>query len=230
MISLQSPKKSCYILIVDFYQLLAPAAWNSPKCLRQKYCIANTQTDMLPKWTEVLKTAHNSVWLSNLNVNSFDGTASNLYLRPITSSSKQSLWNVICSRGIFAIQRSSVMAVNSHHFACSCINQQTVNHPSVSRLADVRENHRGQFSFSPHSDAETISVPVYSHGFVFPHPHTEISPKCPEKKKKRDWVHFTRKVISRYCIWNKTCLYFYFVCSVYCSEAEMTEERSRRTN
>lgn len=133
---------------------------------------------------QFLKTAHNSVWLSNLNVNSFDGTASNLYLRPITSCSKQSSWNIICSRGIFAIQRSSVMAVNSHHFACSCINQQTVNHPSVSRLADVRENHRGQFSFSPHSDAETISVPVYSHGFVFPHPHTEISPKCPEKKRK----------------------------------------------
>lgn len=45
------------------------------------------------------------------------------------------------------------------------------------------------------------------------------------KKKKRHWVHFTRKVISRYCIWNKTCLYFYFVCSIYCSEAEMTGEQ-----
>lgn len=135
---------------------------------------------------QFLKTARNSVWLSKLNVNSFDGTASNLYLRPITSPSKQSPQNIICSRGIFAIQCSAVMAVNSHHFACSCINQQTVNHPSVSRLADVRENHWGQFSFSLHSGTETISVPVYSHGFVFPHPHTEISPKCPEKKKKKD--------------------------------------------
>lgn len=140
---------------------------------------------MLPKWPEFLKTARNSVWLSNLNVNSFDGTASNLYLRPITSSSKQSSWDIICSRGIFAIQSRSVMAVNSHHFARSYINQQTVNHPSVSRLADVRGNQRSQFSFSPHSDTETISVPVYSHCFVFPHPHAEISPKCPEKKKKR---------------------------------------------
>lgn len=82
------------------------------------------------------------------------------------------------------------MAVNSHHFACSCINQQTVNHPSVSRLADVRENHGGQFSFSPHSAAQTISVPVYSHRFVFPHPHAEISPKCPEKKKKKRETEF----------------------------------------
>lgn len=194
--------------------------------------ILPSQQDRLLGFLNVqfLKTAHNSVWLSNLNVNGFDGTASNLYLRPITSSSKQSSWNIICSGEIFAIQCSSEMAVNSPHFACCCFNQQTVNHPSVSRLTDVWENHRGQFSFSPHSVPQTISVPVYSHGFVFPHPHTEISPKCPKEKKKPKphRVHFTRKVISSYCIWIKTCLYFELVCSIHCSRAGITEEQNRK--
>lgn len=78
------------------------------------------------------------------------------------------------------------MAVNSHHFACSCINQQTLNHPSVSRYTDVREKPMKPVQFSSHSEAETISVPVYSHLSVFPHPRTEISPKCPEKKRKKE--------------------------------------------
>lgn len=41
VISLQSPNKRCYILIVDFYQLVVLAAWNSTKCSRKNYYIAS---------------------------------------------------------------------------------------------------------------------------------------------------------------------------------------------
>lgn len=63
---------------------------------------------------------------------------------------------------------------------------------------------------------------------------TYVSPsKEREKKKEKNraretWVHFTRKVISRYCIWNKTCLYFELVCSARCSRAGTAEEQSRK--
>lgn len=79
------------------------------------------------------------------------------------------------------------MVVNSVPFACFCIRRQTVNHLSVSGVADVEGNQNEASSVFPlHSESETMPVPVHRLVFVFPHPHAEISPKCPDQKRERE--------------------------------------------
>lgn len=95
----------------------------------------------------------------------------------------------------------------------------------------MRESPRPVQFLSPFSPTDNISSCLQPR-LCFPPPtHWNFSkmPKGKKKKeKKKDWVHFTRKVISRYCIWNKTCLYFELVRSTRCSRAGTTEEQSRK--
>lgn len=128
--------------------------------------------------------------------------------------------------GIFDIQFSSVMAVNSHHFACSCINQQTESSQCFQTHRCMTESPRPVQFLSPFSPTDNISSCLQPRLHFPPPTHWNFS-KMP-KGKKKDWVHFTRKVISRYCIWNKTCLYFELVCRAHCSRAGSAEEQSRK--
>lgn len=103
-------------------------------------------------------------------------------------------------------------AINSQGFAPSRISRQAVNHPSVFRVADVRELAQSSLPIQRETQCQFLftdtSLFSPTHMLKFLQNAQTFKKKKIRRERERNLVHFTKKVISRDCTGTQNILAF----------------------